>query len=209
MQSEEEKTQSDAMFAANEPFALLNQWLDEAWAQPNEPNANAMSLATVDELNMPNVRMVLAKGIDERGIVFFTNFESQKGAELLANAGAAICFYWRSLDRQVRARGSVVTVEEAEADAYFASRDRESQIGAWASRQSRPVESRATFEDEITRVQNEYHDKPVSRPDYWSGFRIIPSEIEFWHQRDFRLHDRLVFRRTDAKTPWSTVRLFP
>jgi pyridoxamine 5'-phosphate oxidase len=199
--------------AADEPFALFARWLADAEAsEPNDPNA--MSLATVDADGLPNVRMVLLKGVDGadatlRGFVFYTNLESAKGRELIAAQKAALCFHWKSLRRQVRVRGLVSAVSGAEADAYFASRARGSRLGAWASAQSRPLESRFALEKAVAAVTARYPIGEIPRPPHWSGFRITPLEIEFWHDRPFRLHDRLVFRRKDAATPWQTQRLYP
>lgn len=203
-----EEFDSEKMFAAGDPFALLAEWMKSAETHElSDPTA--MSLATVDETGLPNVRMVLAKEIGPDGIVFYTNFESQKGRELLHQKKAALSFHWKSLDRQVRLRGLVAPVEEAVADAYFASRDRESQIGAWASQQSRPVASRDVFEAEVTKYQQQFEGATVPRPEHWSGFRLVPVEFEFWHKRSFRLHDRLKFERTKSEASWVKSRLFP
>jgi pyridoxamine 5'-phosphate oxidase len=192
----------------DEPLALFRDWLAEAeGSEPNDPNA--MALATVDAAGLPNVRMVLLKGLDERGFVFFTNYESAKGRELLAHSQAALCFHWKSLRRQVRVRGEVETVSDEEADAYFASRPREARIGAWASKQSRPLESRFAFEKAVAKYGARYALGEVPRPPYWSGFRVKPLAIEFWHDRPFRLHDRVLFTRLDMASPWSKTRLYP
>ena len=191
-----------------DPFALFGEWLKDAEkAEPNDPNA--MALSTVDEGGLPNVRMVLLKGFDDRGFVFYTNFESQKGQEILGTMKAAACFHWKSLRRQVRVRGVVEEVTKAEADAYFTSRPRDSRIGAWASQQSRPLESRFALEAAVAAHAIKYAIGDVPRPAYWSGFRIKPVSIEFWHDRPFRLHDRVVFRRSGAEAEWTKARLYP
>ena len=191
-----------------DPFNLFGEWLQEA--EKSEPNdANAMALATADEEGLPNVRMVLLKGYDEKGFVFYTNCESQKGQEILGTMKAALVFHWKSLRRQVRVRGLVEEVSKEEADAYFASRPRDSRIGAWASQQSRPLESRFALETAVALNTARYAIGEVPRPAYWSGFRILPLAIEFWHDRPFRLHDRVVFRRPDMTTEWSKARLYP
>lgn len=197
----------------NDPFAVFGDWLRDAErSEPNDPNA--MALATVDADGMPNVRMVLLKGVDDagvpgRGFVFYTNFEGTKGRELLAQPKAALVFHWKSLQRQVRVRGTVTVVSDAEADAYFNSRARLSRIGAWASSQSRPLESRFALEAAVAKYTAKFAVGEIPRPSYWSGFRILPTEIEFWKNGAFRLHDRTVFRRADADAPWATSRLFP
>jgi pyridoxamine 5'-phosphate oxidase len=192
----------------DEPLTLFAEWLAEAEAsEPSDPNA--MSLATVDGEGMPNVRMVLLKGSDARGFVFYTNFESAKGVELLGRPKAALCFHWKSLRRQVRVRGHVETVSEEEADAYFASRPRDSRIGAWASKQSRPLESRFALEKAVARYAARYGVGAVPRPACWSGFRVRPLSIEFWHDRPFRLHERVLFSRDRLEAPWSKTRLYP
>jgi pyridoxamine 5'-phosphate oxidase len=189
-----------------EPFRLFAEWLGEAErAEPNDPNA--MALATVDGDGMPNVRMVLLKGLDGGGFVFFTNYESAKGRELLASRKAALCFHWKSLRRQIRVRGPVEEVSKAEADAYFATRARGSRIGAWASQQSRPLESRFALEKAVALYAAKFAIGDIPRPDYWSGFRLMPVEIEFWRDREFRLHDRIQFRR--AGDGWQKTRLYP
>ena len=195
-------------FAHDDPFVLFDLWMANAVAaEPNDPNA--MAVATVDNTGLPDVRILLLKGADRRGFVFFTNFESAKGRELGATPKAALCFHWKSIRRQVRVRGPVAPVSDAEADEYFASRPRDSQIGAWASRQSCPLDSRATFEAEIAAVARRYDGGEVPRPPHWSGYRLTPLAIEFWHDRPFRLHDRLRFTRAGEGAPWSKARLYP
>ncbi len=190
-----------------DPFAMFAGWLKEAeGSEPNDPNA--MALATVDAEGRPNVRMVLLKGVDPDGFVFYSNTQSAKGNELAAHAVAAANFHWKSLRRAVRVRGTVSDVSAVEADAYFATRPKDSQIGAWASAQSRPMEGRWAFEKEIAKYAAKYALSKVPRPGYWSGFRLRPFEIEFWRDKPFRLHDRLVYRR-EAEGPWRTERLFP
>ncbi len=191
----------------SEPFRLFAEWLEDATkSEPNDPNA--LALATVDPDGMPNVRMVLLKGFDERGFVFYTNFESAKGGEILSAEKAAMCFHWKSLRRQVRIRGPVEQVSDAEADEYYASRPRGSRIGAWASKQSRPLESRFALEKAVAEYTAKFAVGAIPRPAHWSGFRIVPSQIEFWHDRPFRLHDRVVFTRDD-QGDWQTKRLYP
>jgi pyridoxamine 5'-phosphate oxidase len=192
----------------DDPIVLFGTWLAEAGkSEPNEPEA--MALATVDERGWPDVRMVLLKSADAQGFVFYTNLESAKGRALLAHPHAGLCFHWKTLRRQVRVRGSVVQVGDAEADAYFATRAKDSQIGAWASAQSRPMEARFAFEREIAKYAARFALAKVPRPPHWSGFRVIPLEIEFWRDRPFRLHDRLLYRREGPDTPWRTERLYP
>jgi pyridoxamine 5'-phosphate oxidase len=194
--------------ATGEPFALFAEWLAEA--ERSEPNdANAMALATVDQSGMPNVRMVLLKGFDELGFVFYTNLESAKGVELLGSGKAALCFHWKSLRRQVRVRGPVEPVTTAEADDYFRSRPRDSRIGAWASAQSRALESRFALEKAVASYAARYAIGEVPRPPHWSGFRVRPLSIEFWQNRPFRLHDRLKFERPDLRARWAQSRLYP
>ncbi len=191
---------------ATEPFALFAAWLAEAEAsEPNDPNA--MALATVDADGLPDLRMVLLKGFDTDGFVFYSHAASQKGQEIAGNPKAALLFHWKSLRRQVRVRGAVSRVSDAEADAYFATRPKQAQIGAWASKQSQPLESRFAFEQAIARVAAKYVLGAVPRPPGWVGFRVAPQSFEFWHDRPFRLHDRIVFRPEAAG--WSKTRLYP
>jgi pyridoxamine 5'-phosphate oxidase len=190
-----------------EPFRLFAAWLEDATkSEPNDPNG--LALATVDEDGMPDVRMVLLKGFDEQGFVFYTNFESAKGRELLSSMKAAMCFHWKSLRRQVRVRGPVEVVSDEEADAYFKSRPRGSRIGAWASKQSRPLESRFALEKAVAEYTARYAIGEIPRPKHWSGFRLVPWTIEFWHDQPFRLHDRIMFTRT-SEGGWEKTRLYP
>ena len=192
----------------NEPFNLFGTWLKDAEASEiNDPNA--VSLATVDGDGLPNVRMVLLKGFDSRGFVFYTNFESQKGQEILGHKKAAMCFHWKSLRRQVRLRGDVEIVTDEEADLYYQQRPRGSRIGAWASKQSRPLEGRFALEKAVADYTARYAVGEIPRPPHWSGFRIKPVSIEFWHDRKFRLHDRMEFRRASVDEPWTKVRMYP
>jgi pyridoxamine 5'-phosphate oxidase len=191
-----------------EPFRRFEAWLAKAGeSEPNDPNG--MALATVGEDGMPSVRMVLLKGHDEKGFVFYTNYESKKGRQLLATHKAALLFHWKSLRRQVRVEGNVETVTDSEADAYFHSRPKASQIGAWASQQSRPLKSRFDLEGRVAQFTAKYAIGQVPRPAYWSGFRVLPALIEFWEDRPFRLHDRLVYRATDRRDGWTTEKQFP
>jgi pyridoxamine 5'-phosphate oxidase len=193
---------------ADEPLRLFAAWFEEArTAEPSDPEA--MALATVDADGLPNVRMVLLKGFDERGFVFYSNEDSRKGRELAANPKASLAFHWKSLRRQVRLRGTVAAVSADEADAYFASRPRSSQIGAWASRQSSPLESRYAFEKAIALKAAQFAIGPVPRPPFWIGYRLSPIVMEFWHERPFRLHDRIEFRRADVGGAWTKTRLYP
>ncbi len=192
----------------DEPLNLFREWMREADThESNDPNA--MALATVDDNGLPNVRVVLLKDADAAGFVFFTSRESTKGVELELNAQAALCFHWKSLRRQVRVRGTVEAVSGQEADDYFATRPRDSRIGAWASKQSRPLESRITLEKAVAKYTAKFGAGAISRPAYWSGYRIFPLEIEFWHDRPFRLHERVLFRRADKSEAWSKTKLYP
>ncbi|MGA0597282.1 pyridoxamine 5'-phosphate oxidase [Enterovirga sp. CN4-39] len=206
MDTSSDQLKSGDFTEAEEPFRLFTAWMEEARrSEPNDPNA--MALATVDADGLPDVRMVLLKEATEAGFVFYTNVESAKGVELTQNPKAALVFHWKSLRRQVRARGPVTRVTDAEADEYFASRPRDSRIGAWASQQSRPLESRFAFEKAIASYTAKYAIGGVPRPPYWIGYRIAPVQIEFWHDRPFRLHDRVRFTRT--ADGWVRTRLYP
>ena len=191
---------------AEEPFRLFTAWMKEAeGSEPNDPNA--MALATAGADGLPDVRMVLLKAADETGFVFYTNTESAKGTELAENPQAALLLHWKSLRRQIRARGPVTRVSDAEADAYFASRPRDSRIGAWASQQSRPLESRFALEKAVAVNAAKFAIGEVPRPPHWTGFRIAPVSMEFWQDKPFRLHDRVVFHREGDG--WRKERLYP
>jgi pyridoxamine 5'-phosphate oxidase len=191
---------------ADDPNALFEEWLAEArLAEPNDPTA--MALATADARGRPSVRMVLMKGHDERGFVFYTHLDSRKGGELAANANAALLFHWKSLRRQVRVEGPAEPVSEAEADSYFATRARDSQLGAWASDQSRPLDARATFEARYEAMRRRFEGREVPRPPRWAGWRVVPERIEFWNDRAHRLHERRLFIRSNGG--WSEGLLYP
>lgn len=195
------------IFAGDDPLALTRGWLAEAEAsEPNDPNA--MALATVDAAGLPNVRMVLLKGIEAGGFVFYTNYGSQKARELDASGAAAFVLHWKSLRRQVRARGPVSRVEGEEADRYFASRSPQSRLGAWASRQSEPLESWGALMAEMARVTAQLGTNPP-RPPFWGGYRLVPLEMEFWADGPFRLHDRFRWSRPDVSSGWDVSRLSP
>lgn len=189
------------------PFSLFDQWYDEA--RTSEINdSNAMSLATVDAQGRPSARMVLLKGHGPDGFVFYTNFEGRKAGDMLGNPHAALLFHWKSLRRQIRIEGSVVRVGDAEADAYFATRSRDSQLGAWASDQSRPLASREVFRERFAAMQARFADGDVPRPPHWSGFRVVPDRMEFWQDREFRLHERTLYTR-DGHGGWRSGLLYP
>jgi pyridoxamine 5'-phosphate oxidase len=193
---------------ADDPFTVFKLWLDEATAtEINDPEA--MTLATVDANGLPDARMVLCKSVDERGLVFYTNIESAKGNELKGQPRAAALFHWKSLRRQARFRGPITQVSAAESDAYFASRPRGSQIGAWASQQSRPLAARGDLEAAVEAYERRFGTGDVPRPDYWRGFRLEPVEIEFWRDRPSRLHERVRFTRSAPSAPWEKRLLYP
>ncbi|GAP23807.1 pyridoxamine 5'-phosphate oxidase PdxH [Gluconobacter frateurii NBRC 101659] len=189
-----------------DPFALFATWMSDAEAsEPNDPNAMAVATSTPD--GRPSVRMLLLKGADERGFVFYTNVESRKGGDLLTNPHVALLFHWKSLRRQIRIEGPVTQVSEEEADAYFASRSPMSRLGAIASDQSRPLDDRSTFEERLKAAEEKYGDGPIPRPNNWTGFRVSPDAIEFWQDRPFRLHDRALWTREGSG--WNVTRLYP
>jgi pyridoxamine 5'-phosphate oxidase len=196
----------ETIFDRAEPIGLFMEWLADARAtEPNDPNA--MALSTVDADGAPDSRMVLLKDVDDRGFTFYSNRDSAKGEALAVNPAAALLFHWKSLRRQVRVRGGVESVTPAEADAYFASRARESRIGAWASDQSRPLADRSTLEEAVARETRRFEGHEVPRPERWTGWRVVPTQVEFWRDRPFRLHDRLRFQR--AGGDWTRTRLWP
>ncbi|WP_457648884.1 pyridoxamine 5'-phosphate oxidase [Profundibacter sp.] len=195
------------IFSGDDPFRIARLWLGEAEAvEPNDPNA--IALATVDPDGMPNVRMLLLKEIEPEGFVFYTNYESAKGQELAANGKAAFVMHWKSLRRQIRVRGLVEKVEEARSDAYYNSRSLQSRLGAWASHQSRPLTTRAALMAEVAKATAKHGTNP-KRPPYWGGYRIVPTEIEFWADGAFRLHDRFRWSRDTIQDSWSIQRLNP
>lgn len=197
----------DGIFAGDDPFVIARRWLGEATkAEINDPNAIALS--TVDPDGLPNVRMVLLKEIEDSAFVFYTNYESAKAGELDSAGKAAFVMHWKSLRRQVRVRGTVTREDGPQADEYYNSRSLQSRLGAWASRQSRPLSSRAALMAEVAKVTARHGISP-SRPPFWGGYRIVPVEIEFWADGAFRLHDRFVWRRSGPDTPWETTRLNP
>ena len=203
-----EANADETLFERSEPVALFCEWLEAARA--SEPNdANGMALATAGPDGLPDCRMVLLKGVDDRGFTFFSNSESAKGEQLSANGQAALLFHWKSLRRQVRIRGPVERVSDAEADAYFASRARDSRIGAWASKQSRPLESRFALEKRVAEYALKFGVGEPPRPPQWTGWRVLPVQMEFWRDRPFRLHDRQQFVRSAPDQPWDRRRLYP
>ncbi len=200
--------QAPDFFAETDPFALFDAWLADA--RKHEVNdAAAMSVASIDENGFPDVRIVMLRGIDKHGFVFFTDFGSPKAVQLLASPAAALCFHWKSLRRQVRVRGTVAQVEAPAADGFFNSRTRDGKLGLWASRQSSILESRGHYHDEVERYRQQFDDGKIPRPDRWSGFRVSPGAFDFWHDRPDKLHDRVKFFRSTDASPWQKERLFP
>lgn len=190
-----------------DPFELFDEWYRDAWA--HERDANAMACATADGNGVPSVRMVLLKGRDERGFLFYTNFQSRKGLEIGARQQASLVFFWKSMKRQIRIDGAVEVVTEAEADAYFASRPRDSQVAAWASRQSEMMDERFDLERRFAHFSLKFEGVDVPRPPHWSGYRVLPKAIEFWLDRPFRLHERIYFERQGENEGWTVGRLYP
>lgn len=191
----------------DDPFLQFDEWYAQA-RQSELNDSNAMALATVDADGRPSVRMVLLKGHGPDGFIFYTNFEGRKAGDLLVNPNAALLFHWKSLRRQIRIEGAVARVDDATADAYFATRSRDSQLGAWASDQSRPLESRDVFMARYANMNERFQGHAVSRPPHWSGFRLLPRRIEFWQDREHRLHERWLFS-TDGKGSWTKGMLYP
>ncbi len=201
-------TQNDDILPPADPWSLFREWY--ALAEKSEPDyPNAMSLATVGEHDMPAVRVVLLKGYDTKGFTFYTNRQSAKGIQIGRHPKASLCFYWKSLKRQIRIEGSAAPVSDAESDAYFATRPHGAQIGAWASDQSRVLASRAALEQRVGEFEKKYEGKTVPRPPHWGGYRLTPFSIEFWQERDFRLHDRIVYSRSGETADWMIERLYP
>ncbi len=206
MTSSDLKEPQDPELASQDPLEKFARWMKDAeGSEPSLPNAASLATATPD--GRPSLRMVLLKEYGADGFVFYTNLESRKGEELAANPWAAMCFHWKSLTRQVRVEGTVEVLDDGEADAYFATRDRESKIGAWASRQSQPLQRRFELEREVAKYAAKYVIGDIPRPNFWSGYRLKPVRVEFWSQRPFRLHDRLQFDRVDGG--WRLTRLYP
>ena len=206
MTSSDLKEPQDPELASQDPLEKFARWMKDAeGSEPSLPNAASLATATPD--GRPSLRMVLLKEYGADGFVFYTNLESRKGEELAANPRAAMCFHWKSLTRQVRVEGTVEVLDDGEADTYFATRDRESKIGAWASRQSQPLQRRFELEREVAKYAAKYVVGDIPRPDFWSGYRLKPVRVEFWSQRPFRLHDRLQFDRMDGG--WRLTRLYP
>ena len=197
----------DETDVARDPIEQFGRWFAEAMAA-GIPEANAMTLATADPTGTPAARVVLLKAADQRGFSFYTNYDSRKGHELAANPRAALCFFWQPLERQVRIEGGVERVGREETEAYFRSRPRQAQIGAWVSQQSRPITSRAELERLEAELQKRFGDRPVPLPEYWGGFRVVPHAIEFWQGRPSRLHDRLLYTRSESGA-WTIQRLSP
>jgi pyridoxamine 5'-phosphate oxidase len=191
------------------PFLKFKDWFEKAKSNSSIVEPTAMCLSTVDENNFPSSRMVLLKKYDERGFCFFTNLTSRKGKELTQNQNVALCFYWGILGMQIRIEGSVEKVSSKEADDYFSSRRRESQIGAWASKQSSEMQEWQEFEDRITKITKDFEGQDVPRPPFWSGFRVIPKRIEFWLEGDFRIHHREIFIKMENKEEWQVQKLYP
>ena len=197
----------DESDAASDPFEQFNRWFEEA-KRAGVPEANAMTLATADRTGAPAARVVLLKAADSRGFSVYTNYDRRKGRELAENPRAALCFFWQPLERQVRIEGAVERVGREESEAYFAARPRQAQIGAWVSQQSRPITSRAELERLEAELQERFTDIPVALPDYWGGYRVVPHAIEFWQGRPSRLHDRLLYTRSE-RGDWTLHRLSP
>lgn len=197
------------LFASDNPWELFEHWLTLAKSTPSITEPTAMTLATATAQGVPSARVVLLKDVDDRGFVFYTNYDSRKSLELADNPQAALCFYWMPLDRQVRIRGRVEAVSAEMSDAYFASRGREKQVGAWTSKQSRPLETREQFEQELHAMTLKFEETdPIPRPPHWGGWRTVPEEIEFWIQQPYRLHERRVFSR-EVDGGWTSAMLYP
>ena len=197
----------NGIFEGDDPFLIAQRWLEEAeYGELNDPNA--MALSTVDENGMPNARIVLLKSIEKNSFIFYTNYESRKSNEISETAKGAICFYWKSLNRQVRLTGSINKVSDQVSDQYYQSRSRGSRIGAWASKQSRELESREVLMEKVKLLESKY-DEDIPRPTFWGGFALKPDEVEFWEDGDFRLHDRFVLKPTALKNEWTAKRYYP